>query len=322
MRQKPRIVISKCLEFAACRWNGLAISNPIVKQLKDYVEFIPICPEVEIGLGIPRDPIRLIEKADEQLILADSTTGEECTEKMQKFSKEFLRTLPEVEGFIMKTRSPSCGLNNVKVYPKAGKAMVKHAKGVGIFAQNIKNDFSFVALEDEGRLLNLMIREHFLTKAFTILRYHNLPQSMKALIEFHANHKYLFMAYNQAELKVAGKIVANHQHLPPETVFAEYEKSLEKILYGLPQKSTHINVLQHIFGYFSDELNAAEKSLFLGLLEQYRQLQIPLVALTAMLHSWAARFQKDYLLQQVYLQPYPKELQTIFDSGKGRMYET
>ena len=321
MREKPRIVVSKCLEFEACRWNGLKISNPIISQLMSFIEFIPVCPEVGIGLEIPRDPIRLIER-DNNTLLVDSSTEEDFTEKMKIFSQTFLENLPQIDGFIMKTRSPSCGLTNVKVYPKAGKAMVLNAKGVGLFAQAVKDNFPLAAIEDEGRILNLKIREHFFTKVYTIMRYHNLPIKMAALIEFHARNKYLFMAYNQIELKIAGKIVANHEKNPVEKVFEDYQSSLDRLLYSPPKKTTHINVLQHIFGYFSEELNLTEKAIFLNLLEQYRELQIPLVALTSMLKSWAARFDQKYILKQYYLQPYPKELQTIFDSGKGRMYET
>lgn len=316
---KPKVVVSRCIEFDNCRWNGLKIANSVVKKLMEFVEFIPVCPEVEIGLGIPRDPIRLIEK-DGPVFLANSMTEEDHTSKMNEFSRKYLQTLPQIQGFILKSRSPSCGTSGVKVYPKAGKVMVKHARGIGLFAEAVLDKFPLSAIEDEGRLLNLRIREHFLTKLFTIQRFHRLPQKMGKLVEFHSNHKYLFMAYNQTELKQAGKIAANHEKHKVDKIFSEYAQVIQKIFARMPRQTTLVNVVLHIFGYFSQNLNAKEKELFFDSLERYRKLQIPLIALTSLLNSWTARFDIDYLQKQFFLQPYPADLQTIFDSGKGRMF--
>lgn len=143
---------------------------------------------------------------------------------------------------------------------------------------------------------------------------------MKNLVDFHSKNKYLFMAYNQRELKNAGRIVANHKNNDIERIFNNYKQSLANILSRMPRQTSNINVLLHMFGYFSKNLNNEEKALFLDSLERYRNLQLPLVALTSLLRSWAARFHNNYLQEQYFLHPFPADLQSIFDSGKGRMY--
>ena len=218
---RPKIVVSKCIEFEACRYNGLKIGSPIVRKLKDHVDFIPVCPEVEIGLGIPRQAIRLID-AEGGIKLVNSMTGEDHTGKMQKFSEDFLDDLDGVDGFILKSRSPSCGIKDVKLYKGIGKIPAKNSKSVGLFGAAVLDRFGELAVEEEGRLTNLNIREHFLGKIYTIARFRLLPVKMGELVKFHAANKYLFMSYNQAQLKLAGKVVANHEKLPVEEVFSKY----------------------------------------------------------------------------------------------------
>ena len=320
MSSKPKVVISKCLEFGACRWNGVAISSPLVKKLSEVIDFLPVCAEVEIGLGVPRDPIRLIKDRQEQVFLVNSTTGEDHTKKMIEFSANYLSQLPVIDGFILKSGSPSCGTANVKVYGSHGKVPVVSSKGVGIFAQMVQNMFPSFAIEDESRLSNFRIREHFLTKLFTLHQLHIMRKSMKNLVDFHSRNKYLFMAYNQKELKNAGKIVANHDRKEAEIVYSEYYDVVVKIFSKMSQTKSNINVLLHLFGYFSKtKLNSQEKLLFLDLLERYRDMQVPLIALTAIIQSWVARADLKYLENQTFLQPYPKELQSVFDTSKGRL---
>lgn len=315
---RPVIIVSKCIEFAACRYNGLKIGSPIVRNLKDHVDFIPVCPEVEIGLGIPREAIRLIQ-ADDEVRLVNSMTGEDHTEKMQKFAEDYLDGVGEVDGFILKSRSPSCGTKDVKLYKSIGKVPAMNSKSVGLFGSAAHARFGKLAVEEEGRLTNLHIREHFLGKVYTLARFRQLPVKMGELVKFQATHKYLFMSYNQSQLKLAGKIVANHEKLPVEEVFKNYRKTLLQILRRAPKISTNINVLMHLMGYFSDSLTPQEKAHFLDQMNLYRQKQLPLIALTTILRSWSLRYEQEYLLDQIYFEPFPKELMHITDSGKGRI---
>ncbi|MEH7462850.1 DUF523 and DUF1722 domain-containing protein [Bacillus thuringiensis] len=322
MRQfvKPTVVVSKCLEFEACRYNGDKLSDATVRNLQSYVEFIPVCPEVEIGLGIPRETIRIVEHDGTQKLVQPST-GADLTEKMQQFSNVFLSSLPDVDGFILKNRSPSCGTRDVKIYAGLGKAPTK-GKGTGLFGSAVLAEFSHLAIEEEGRLSNFIIREHFLTQLFTIAHFKTLKKNknMKSLVEFQSDYKYLFMAYNQTKQKELGRVIANKEKRHVDEVFAKYEEILYILLNRTPRYTSNINVCQHIFAYFKNKLKKEEKDHFLSLLSKYAEKKIPLSSLLTILKSWAIRFEETYLLKQTYFEPYPEMLVEITDSGKGRDY--
>jgi len=161
---KPVVIISKCLGFAHCRYNGQIIPDEFVEKLKPYVEFRPVCPEVEIGLGVPRDPIRVI-LTDEKFRLIQPATGADVTGKMVDFAESFLNSADEIDGFILKSRSPSCGLKDVKIYTGLMDDNFV-SKGSGFFARAVLDKFPNLAIEDEDRLKNYTIRKHFLTTLF------------------------------------------------------------------------------------------------------------------------------------------------------------
>lgn len=316
---KPRVVVSRCLEFSEVRYNGAVIPDKAVQRMQPYVEFIPICPEVEIGLGVPREVIRIVDGEEEQLV--QPKTGENLTASMNQFSKGFLDHLPDVDGFLLKNRSPTCEMQDVKVYQSAENSQVV-GKTSGFFAKEILKRHSGLAIEEEGRLKNFTLRHHFLTNLFTLADFRHVKEegTMKALQKFHAANKYLFMAYHPGTLKEMGRTVANHGHLPFDEVIKEYEPLLHHLMSGPAKPGAHINVCQHIAGYFKKELSKEEKDSFANLLEQYKEERVPLSAIISVLNSWVARFQSEYLQSQTYFQPYPLELVEISDSGKGRAY--
>jgi uncharacterized protein YbgA (DUF1722 family)/uncharacterized protein YbbK (DUF523 family) len=315
---KPRIVVSKCIEFDNCRWNGLRISSEVVRKLKDHVEFLAVCPEVEIGLGVPRDPIRIVSSKGEHR-LVQPATGRDLTGEMTLFAKRFLDSMPEVDGFILKSRSPSCGLKEVKLHAFADKPGGV-GKGSGFFGRAVLESFPGLPTEDEGRLNNFRIREHFLTGIFTLAAFRQVKASgrMRDLVSFQADNKLLLMAYNQTELRAMGRIVANPGKRPEDEVFSEYGTHLKKALSRPTRFTSDINVLMHALGYFSDELSHEEKAFFLDSLEQYRNEKVPLSAALSVIRSWIVRFGEPYLERQRYFEPYPIELVEITDSGKGR----
>ncbi|KPK62802.1 cytoplasmic protein [candidate division WOR_3 bacterium SM23_42] len=317
---KPWVVISKCLGFARCRWNGLTIQDEFVERLKPHVEFMPVCAEVEIGLGVPRDPIRVI-LSNEELRLVQPATKTDVTNKMRKFCNTFLTSLDEVDGFILKSRSPSCGIKEAKIYPTMEKSAAIR-KGSGFFGTAVLERFPNLPVEDEGRLRNFIIREHFLKRIFTIARFRSTKktQKMKNLVQFQAENKFLFMAYNQKEFRVMGRIVANHEKRSVSEVYDNYEVHLYAALAKTPRYTSYINVFMHAMGHFSDKLNKQEKSFFLELMEKYRSGKAPLRSDTDVLMSWGVRFGEKYLLDQTFFNPYPEELLDISDSGKGRDY--
>lgn len=317
---KPVIIVSRCLGFAACRFNGLTIASEVVDQLKPHVEFIPVCPEVEIGLGIPREAVRVV-KTETGFELIQLSTNQNFSRDMRGFTESYLEKLPEVDGFILKNRSPSCGISDVKYYPGAGK-VASLGKGAGFFGGRVIEKFPHLPVEDEGRLTNFRIRENFFTRIFTRARFRAVKasQSIKALIDFQSENKLLLMAYNQKEMRLLGKIVANHESRPIAAVLADYETHLQQAFLRPARGGANINVLMHAFGYFSKNLNSDEKAFFLDTLEAYRTEKLPLSVPNNLLRAWIARFGSDYLAQQSFFAPFPKELVEITDSGKGRSF--
>jgi len=318
MFPKPKVFSSKCLGFAACRWNGVTITDAAVEKLKPHCEFVTTCPEVGIGLGVPRDPIRIVLKGRTKRLL-QLNTGRDITGVMRDFCASFLGSLEAIDGFILKDRSPSCGIRDVKIYPSLEPSSVI-GKGAGFFGEATLARFPQAAIETEARLSNYSLREHFLARLFTIARFRGIKtkKSMKDLVQFHASNKFLIMSYSQKELKIMGKIIANHAREKPEAVFEKYELHLHGALAKPPRYTANINVMMHVLGYFSKGISAKEKRFFLDSLEEYRREQVPSSVPLSILHSHAVRFDENYLLQQTFFSPYPEDLMAVTDSGKGR----
>lgn len=320
---KPNVVISKCITFAPVRYNGLMIASEFVEKLKNYVNFFPVCPEVEIGLGIPREPVRIV-LTNGQRRLMQPATGLDFTEKMQSFAKSFLNPLSDVDGFILKRGSPSSGFKNVKVYPGIQKS-APIGKGPGFFGEAVLKKFGNLAIEDELRLINLRIREHFLTKLFALASFRAVKGSgrIKDLVRFHSENKYLLTAYNQKELRILGNLAANKGQKPLQEILRDYEAHLFLALSRTPSVGSYINVLLKIMGYFSSQLSREEKAFFLDSVEKYKAGRLPLSANLSILRSWIVRFRQDYLSNQSVLEPYPEPLtglETSFAEDAGKHY--
>ena len=318
---RPRLFVSKCLGFEACRWNGAVISNKFVKSLSPFVDIITACPEKEIGLGVPRNPVRLIciDQKNQEEVMCQLETGKDVTEEMRSYSRTQLNTISGIDGFLLKDRSPSCGLKDVKVYPGLDKSNSLYRTS-GLFAQAVLERFSALPVETEGRLNNFTIRENFLTRLFSQARFREISvkKKIKDLVRFHSEHKLLLMASSQKELRILGKITANHDKKKPEEVFSAYAKHLTAALQKPARYTSRINVLMHAFGYFSQEISSRERRFFLNTIEEYRREQIPLSVPARLVRSHAVRFGIQYLLEQVFFEPYPAALADITDSGKGR----
>jgi uncharacterized protein YbgA (DUF1722 family)/uncharacterized protein YbbK (DUF523 family) len=315
---KPIVCVSKCLGFAACRYNGITIHDDFIEKLKPHVHYKTVCPEVDAGLGVPRDPVRIISSKG-ALRLVQPSTKKDLTDTMIRTCNTILNSLGEVDGCILKSRSPSCGIKDVKVYPRMGNS-APIDKNMGFFAAAAKERFRDLPIEDEGRMTNFRIREHFLTQIFTFARFRKVKAAgtMKGLVQFHAQHKFLLMAYNQTRLKQLGSIVANHEKHPAKHVYADYQSNLYKAFTNLPRYTSNINVLMHTLGYFSKKISYREKDFFLKSLEKYRNGKIPLSVNLSIIKSWVVRFNEKYLAQQKFFEPYPDALTDISDSGKGR----
>jgi len=315
MKDKPVIVVSNCLGFCNCRYDGQVINDKFVKALESYVDYIKVCPEVDIGLGVPRDSVKLV-KVNGKAELYQPGQDRYVTKEMDEYSEKLLSSLDQVDGFILKGRSPSCGIKDVKYY----QSMVKGAsseKGVGRFAEKVFEKFPFAAIEEEGRLTNMGIREHFLTKLYTNLRFRSIREGkLRDLVDFHTRHKYILMAYSQKELKAMGKIVANHQNKKYEDLYNEYRDYLGMALENPPKPTNHVNTLMHIMGYFSDQLSREEKEYLLGSLEKYKKRKAHLGVPVGILRSYAIKYRQEYILSQYIWEPFPEDMLDISDTGK------
>ena len=318
---RPLIFVSKCIEFENCRYNGNIISSETVRYLKDYADFITACPEAEIGLGIPRDPIRIVSE-DNELRLIQPKTGLDVTKKMNDYSEKLLESYKDkkIDGFILKSQSPSCAVKGAKVYPAKGR--VRHVdSSPGFFGGKVREIFCDAIIEDEGRLRNFLIREHFYITVFTLARFRALMKEKNPgdLVEFHSRVKYLLMSYNQQKMRTLGKLVskAGKKEIMEE-VFLSYYAGLKDIFTKMPRISNIVNAIQHIMGYFKNDLSHDEKQFFNEKVESFRQKKVPLSVPLSILRSWVIRFDNKYLLKQLFFMPFPENLIDITDSGQGR----
>jgi uncharacterized protein YbgA (DUF1722 family)/uncharacterized protein YbbK (DUF523 family) len=308
------------LGFAPCRWNGAVIPDRFIERLAEHVELVTVCPESDIGLGVPRDPLRVVSKNGQDRLMQPNT-GKDVSDAMRTFTRQFLDELGDVDGFILKDRSPSCGVKGVKAYHSMERGS-SAGKTSGFFGGTVLERYPHVPVESEGRLMNYVLREHFLTGLFTGARFrmiHREPR-MKDLVGFHAEHKFLLMAYNQDILHALGRITANSERLPVSEVYEQYAGGLAAAFARAPSYGAHINVLMHALGYFSDKLSSREKRFFLDSLEEYKTERLPLSVPIALVRSYIVRYQEEYLLRQRYFAPYPEDLVAITDSGKGRSF--
>lgn len=306
---KPKILVSACLGFCHCRYDGSKLKSELVEMLKDAVIFETVCPEMGIGLPSPREAIRIAtQKGNSRLV--GSYSGLDYTEQMIRFTETFLDTFdaPSYDGVILKCKSPTCGIKDVKHYGSHGKVPSLMTKTHGFFGGAIKARVTSLIVEDEGRLLNEEIREHFLTSVSLHYAFKNVKASDNvsgALVNFHANNKYLLMAYNQSALKRMGQIVANHEKLPISDVVSNYEKVLHVIYSSQLRPGKNVNMLQHLFGYFKKGLSTEEKAFFMEHLELYKKGLISLNSLLLILKSWVVRFDEPYLKDQTIFKRYP-----------------
>jgi uncharacterized protein YbgA (DUF1722 family)/uncharacterized protein YbbK (DUF523 family) len=276
--------------------------------LKPHVEFLPVCPEVEIGLGVPRDPISIIEKQKKKYLLQPST-DRDVSQQMSSFAQQFLSEQHNIDGFLLKSQSPSCGTRDVKIYP----AVIHSAairREAGFFGEQVLARFPFLAVEDEMRLQNPTIRHHYLTKIFTLATFRTVKETglLQQLLKFHTENKFLLMGYSQKELRILGNVLANQDKQPLDNVFSDYEHHLFLAFSKAPRYTSEINVLDHAFGYISQDLSTQEKQFYAGLIEKFRNGQISLSVPINLVRSWVIRFEQPYLLPQTFFQPYPDEL--------------
>lgn len=309
-----RLGISSCLLGNRVRYDG---GHKLDTYLRDvlgtYVDYVPVCPEVELGLPIPREALRLVARPDGEVRLVFSRSGGDITEPMRDWARRRVAELePEqLDGFIFKAKSPSSGMERVKLYDGSG---MPRKQGVGLFAGIFMEHFPLLPVEEDGRLNDAGLRENFIASIFTLQRLRHslaLQPGLGSLVAFHSRHKLLLLSRSPQLYRELGRLVATAASAPFEDAFARYRVLLLKALKTRPTVKKHINVLQHILGYFKQYLSADEKQEALELIEQYRAGLVPLIVPVTLLNHFVRKYDNAYLRQQVYLQPHPRELKLL-----------
>ncbi|OGP91343.1 MAG: hypothetical protein A2031_04145 [Deltaproteobacteria bacterium RBG_19FT_COMBO_43_11] len=309
--EKVKLGISTCLLGENVRYDG---GHKLDRFLKDtlgrYVEYVPICPEVECGLGIPRESMHL-EGEPEYPRLMTTRTRQDITRRMVNWARKRVVQLKREDlcGFIFKSNSPSSGMGRVKIYPE-NKMPVK--KGVGIFAGIFMKQFPLLPVEDEGHLYDPGLRENFIERIFALKRWReasNKEQSRRSLVDFHTRHKLLILAHSSRHYQMMGKLVADQKNMSLQELNSQYQGLL---LESLAMKTTprkNVNVLQHVMGYFKQQLSADEKKELLEIINHYQRGYIPLIVPVTLINHYVHKYDQPYLNEQVYLNPHPLELQ-------------
>ncbi|MFW6123955.1 MAG: YbgA family protein [Acidobacteriota bacterium] len=307
---KPNIVLSECINFKPVRFDGGIIKDPFANTLDQHVNYLPVCPEMAIGLGVPRDRVKVVRKNKKNFRLIQPKTGLDLTKKMSRFSEEFLNSLEEIDGFLLKSKSPSCGVSGTKTYANMDGTGFLY-RGKGVFARKVIQKFPGLPCEDERRLKDINLRTHFLTRIFSLFElrteFKNLT-SIKNIRDFHKKYRYLIMSYNQTRLKNLEKIISNKKDQSIQDVKKAYQLEFIKTFLKKPPTKSHVYVLRLIFENLSDYFSPGEKHHFLDILEKYRNKKIPVTIPLGFLRNSAQKFKKANWHNQKYLNPYPEKL--------------
>lgn len=309
MDDRPKIGISRCLLGESVRYNGGHKLDSYIKyNLGEFVDFIEFCPEVEAGFGVPREAVQLHENGDE-IVMLGMQSGKDYTNEMNNWLDRRVPeiTAMELDGFILKSKSPSCGLYRTRCY-REGKA--PNLSATGFFAKRLKEFNPYMVIEEEGRLHDPVIRDNFVTRIFIHLKWRRLIEelSIHRLMKFQEEIKYTLMAHSPKLQKSMGFLVANTKSGELEYKIHEYYEMLNECLSKFATKKSNRNVLDHIMGYFKNELSSDEKVELKELIEQYHKGIIPLIVPVTLLNHYINKYNSTYLKDQTFLKPHPVEL--------------
>jgi uncharacterized protein YbgA (DUF1722 family)/uncharacterized protein YbbK (DUF523 family) len=307
---KPKVGISACLLGEKVRFDGGHKRDRFLTDLFGrFVDWVAVCPEMEAGMGVPRETVRLVGPPSHPKMIAEKS-GRDWTGAMQQFSARRIAQLAqqELSGYVFKKDSPSCGMERVKIYERGSPPS---RLGRGLFAAAIMARLPLLPVEEEGRLNDLGLRENFIERVFAIRRWQDAlaaSRSVNALIEFHTRHKFFLLAHSERHYRQLGRIVAKANRSTLAQSYDDYGALFMEGLANHATTKTHTNVLDHMMGYFSKELSAPERQELLGVIHDYRRRLIPLIVPITLVRHYTKKYRVGYLEGQVYLEPSPKEL--------------
>jgi uncharacterized protein YbgA (DUF1722 family)/uncharacterized protein YbbK (DUF523 family) len=311
--EKLRLGISACLLGEPVRYDGGHKLDPFITgTLGNYVEFLPVCPEAECGLGVPREAMRLVGDPDAPRLMTIRSKVD-LTDRMLAWAQKRLEELEQENlcGFIFKSKSPSSGMERVRVYrePPQGSPV---ARGVGIFARLFMARFPLLPVEDEGRLHDPVLRENFITRLFVMQRWREFLAAgpgLRDLVAFHTRHKLLILAHSPTHYRDLGRLVARAKELPLPELCRLYQSRLMEALRLKATPRKNANVLDHLMGYFKKDLTPDEKRELREVIDSHRLGYVPLVVPVTLINHYVRKYQQPYLREQFYLHPHPVELQ-------------
>jgi uncharacterized protein YbgA (DUF1722 family)/uncharacterized protein YbbK (DUF523 family) len=312
---KLRVGISACLLGQEVRYNGGHKRDAFLTDtFGRYVQWVAVCPEVEVGMGTPRPPIRL-ERRGEEVRLVMPSTGGDYTDAMRWWAERRVAELAamDLDGYVLKKDSPSCGMERVKVHP--GREGAPSKDGRGLFAEALIARLPDLPVEEEGRLNDPLPRENFIARVFVHHRWREGEKegwTRASLMRFHERHKFLLMARNQNGMRRLGRLLGDSgKATPAPELAAAYRQGLTEVLRRPATRRGHTNVLQHLAGFVSDALDPADRAELAETIERYRLGLVPLIVPLTLIRHHVRRQGVEYLQGQAYLEPHPYELMLL-----------
>jgi uncharacterized protein YbgA (DUF1722 family)/uncharacterized protein YbbK (DUF523 family) len=309
-----RIGVSACLLGSKVRFDGQHKRDAfLTDQLAPFVRWVPVCPEVEVGMGVPREPVRLVKGPRGRSLMLGNQSGADWTDRMEALAAKRAEALAKegLVGFVLKSKSPSCGMERVKLYAAANTTKAPEPAGTGLFARALMERLPNLPVEEEGRLHDADLRENFVERVFAYARLQHLwatRWTVGTLVAFHTAHKMQLLAHSTDGYRALGRLVAGAKRQERAALRARYEADFMAVLSRRATPGRNANVLQHMFGHLKDRLDDADKRELLSVIEDHRAGLVPLIVPVTLLRHHVNRAQVEYLLGQTYLEPHPREL--------------
>lgn len=301
--------ISSCLLGNKVRHDGGHKRNVyVLSTLTEYFTFRPYCPEMAIGLGVPRPTIRLTRSTDGTRLTGSDDPTLDLTDNMTAWSESAIEGMQDLSGFILKNNSPSCGMERVRVYDGNG---APSRDGSGLFAAVLMRSMPWLPVEEEGRLNDPMLRENFIERVFVYYRWQQLIKtglSVSGLMDFHQRHKFILLAHDEVEYRKLGPLVANVNRQNLAQVADEYLLRMMTCLKARTSRKRHANVLMHVMGFLKNKIDGDDKKELIEVMDNYRHGKVPLVVPITLMKHHLRRFPDEYIDSQYYMAPYPEEL--------------